>query len=320
MQDAGVVLPDSLVALVASSGQPHIVRGAGAGWPAPSIAGFPLKLGEQVLGVLHISSDARQSFTVEDVRIVTLLADQAAVALGNARLYKSLAEREERVRTLMEKMAQIQDEERRLIGLDLHDGLTQIIISAHMHLNTLSAMSAESAGSRTRQELDISRALIKRAIDEARRVIGELRPTVVEDFGLAEGLRHYVTDVSLTEGWQSEAQISLNDIALSSPAETAIFRIAQEALSNARKYSGTRAIRVELRPADANLQLTVQDWGRGFDLAALPNERDRFGLVGMHERARMLGGTCDIRSKPGQGTTVCVRMPLAALVEVKREP
>lgn len=86
-------------------------------------------------------------------------------------------------------MAQIQDEERRLIGLDLHDGLTQLIISANMHLNSLVALMGVKMGAPAIQELDVSRTLVRQAIDEARRVISELRPTVVEDFGLEEGLR-----------------------------------------------------------------------------------------------------------------------------------
>src|SRR5262249_44009917 len=159
-------------------------------------------LREQVLGILHISSETRQTLTSEDVRILSLLADQAAVALGNARLYHDRAEGEERLRTLIQKMAQIQDEERRLIGLNLHDGLTQLVISEHMHLNTLNALIAQRVDATSRQELETSRTLIQRAIDEARRVIAELRPTVVEEFGLAEGLRHYLTDMSLAEGWQ----------------------------------------------------------------------------------------------------------------------
>ncbi len=309
---ATLAQPNSLAALAASSGQPQIVNRADQSSES-SRAAFPLKQGEQVLGVLHIASEARPSFTSEDVRILSLLADQAAVALGNARLYRDVAEREERVRALMQRLAQIQDEERRLIGLDLHDGLTQLVISAHMHLNTLNAMLAALTDGAARHELETSRTLIKRAIEEARRVIAELRPTMVEDFGLAEGLRQYVMDVSVAEGWQSETQIALNGIVLNPSAEAAIFRIAQEAIANTRKYSSSPSIRVELKPAHDDLLLTVQDWGCGFDLAALSDERDQLGLVSIQERAKMLGGTCAISTAPGRGTTVSVRLPLAAL-------
>ena len=241
------------------------------------------------------------------------MTDQAAVALGNARLYKSLSEREERVRTLMQKMAQIQDEERRLIGLDLHDGLAQLVISANMHLQTLNSMIAQRVDVLARQELEESRKLIQSAIDEARRVITELRPTVIEDMGLAEGLHRYAIDVCVAQGWRSEMHINLDGIELSPPAEAAIFRIAQEALSNARKYSNTKTIKVVLRCEDGDLFLGVQDFGRGFDFATLSSENERMGLTSMRERAKMLGGRCEIISETGQGTRIGVRVPLSAL-------
>ncbi|MBI4790205.1 MAG: GAF domain-containing protein [Chloroflexi bacterium] len=315
--------PDSLIAVVAATGQPHVLNagiqeplfqaGDTFNWHAPSTAAFPMKLGEQVLGVLRISSMARRTFTREDVRILNLLTDQAAVALGNARLYKSLSEREERVRMLMQKLAQIQDEERRLIGLDLHDGLTQLIISANMHLNTLDSMIAQSAEPSARRELGQSRTLLQHAIDEARRVIAELRPTAVEDWGLADGLRRFVLEVGAAEGWRCETAINLDGVELSAPAEHAIFRIAQEALSNARKHAATDWLRVRLQPDYGDLVLTVQDSGRGFDFAASAAEADHVGLISMRERARMLGGVCEITSQPGQGTSICVRVPLSAL-------
>lgn len=299
---------DRLIEVAASSAQPHVVN------ESPAMAVFPLRLGAQGLGVLSIASAKQSAFTDEDIRILNLLADQAAVALGNARLYKNLAAREEHVRTLMAKMEQIQDEERRLIGLDLHDGLTQLVISAKMHLNALNSLLGAALDARARQELEASRALVQNAIDEARRVIAELRPTVVEDFGLAEGLRRYVMEVGEANNWQTEIQIQLDDAKISPPAQAAIFRIAQEALTNAHKHSDTRAIRVVLQCEDSDLLLRVQDWGRGFDPAALPDEMDRLGLISMHERAHMLGGSFKISSQPGQGTTVSVRVPLSTLL------
>lgn len=302
----------SLIASVANTGRLKAVHTA-TEQHAHSTVALPMQLGDQVLGVLRIASDPPHTLSSEDLRILRLLTDQAAVALGNARLYHDLAEREEHVRTLMEKMAHIQDEERRLIGLDLHDGLTQLIISANMHLNALNSMLASTVDAHARQDLDASRALIKRAIEEARRVIAELRSTVIEDLGLAEGLQRYVMETSEANNWQSETQIDLNGMKLSAPTQAAIFRIAQEALSNAQKHSDTRKIRVALQFDRTDLLLRVQDWGSGFDPDTLSDEKDRLGLVSMHERARMLGGACEISSQLGQGTTVVVRVPRTAL-------
>ncbi|MEJ2352672.1 MAG: GAF domain-containing protein [Anaerolineales bacterium] len=318
------VQPNNIVSIVASTGQMHV-----ANWSesrslfdnslsqgAVSIAGFPLRLGEQVLGVLFVTSSGRRAFTSADIRFLNLLADQAAVALGNASLFKDLHEREERLRALIGKMAHIQDEERRLIGLDLHDGLTQIVISANMHINALEAFIAEELSPEAAQELEMSRCLIKQAIDEARRVITELRPTLIEDFGLEEGLRRYVTEFCEVEGWNCEVVTQTGGLQVPSAVEAAIFRIAQEALTNTRKYARTEKVRVELVLENGSLMLRVQDWGQGFEVSRTEQEEaEHLGLIGMRERAQMINGVCKIESQLGKGTWVEVLLPLESLTQ-----
>ncbi len=224
-----------------------------------------------------------------------------------------LASREERLRALLGRMTQIQDEERRLIGLDLHDGLTQLVISANMHLNALNALTGPKLEPPAQQELDVSRSLVKQSIDEARKVIAELRPTVVDDFGLEEGLRRYVSETCEAHHWQSEIVIATKGLEIAPPVQRAIFRIAQEALANVSKHAQTQRVRVELSAVDQSLLLRVQDWGRGFDAAEFEGELSHLGLVSMRERAEMLGGACRIHSKVGEGTLVEVEFPSAAL-------
>ena len=212
-------------------------------------------------------------------------------------------------------MAQIQDEERRLIGLDLHDGLTQLIISANMHLNTLNALLGSRLDSEAMQELDVGRTLVRQSIDEARKVIAELRPTVIDDFGLKEGLRRYLADICDAQKWSCDIRIEIGDLEILPPVDTAIFRIVQEAMSNIRKHAQTSRVQVVLHVQQNNLCLQVQDWGRGFDPRAFVDDMSHLGLVSMQERAQMLGGSFQIESKKGQGTTVSVAIPLAALAE-----
>ncbi|CAG0986407.1 partial Signal transduction histidine-protein kinase/phosphatase DegS, partial [Gammaproteobacteria bacterium] len=151
--------------------------------------------------------------------------EHARLAASFNTMMSGLASREERLRTLLSRMAQIQDEERRLIGLDLHDGLTQLMMSTNMHLNALNALSAARLDPQALQELDVSRSLIKQAIDEARKVIAELRPTVVDDFGLEEGLRRYVSEVSEAQHWSYEVVATTTDLVIAPAVRTAIFRI-----------------------------------------------------------------------------------------------
>lgn len=231
-------------------------------------------------------------------------------------MMRELANREDRLRAMIGKMAHIQDEERRLIGLDLHNGLTQLIISANMHLNALNSQIGSRLNAQSLQSLDVSRTLVKQSIDEARRVISELRPTMVDDLGLEQGLRQYVTEVCEVQNWKAEIVTDTRGLEIAPAVQAAIFRIAQEALSNVRKHARTQRVRVELSAEDQSLVLRVQDWGQGFDaLLIQKDEAEHLGLVSMQERARMINGVCKIESELGKGTSVEVRIPLASLAQ-----
>jgi signal transduction histidine kinase len=315
---------EGITAIAAQTGHPQVIDHAAQhplytapemrAWGIRAAAAFPLKQNELVTGVMGVSLNDRDSFSEDNLRILQLLSDQAAIALANARLYERLAVREARLRTLAEQLSQIQEEERRLIGLDLHDGLTQLLLSANMHLDTLAAvvngLEPQAAG-----ELQMGQARLREAIKEARWVVSELRPAALEDFGLVSGLRQYATELSELETWQLEFVADLGRVKLNPAVETAIFRIAQEALTNARKYANPERVRVSLHIDTHDLLLEVRDWGRGFDVNSLTGARRHFGLTGMHERAVLLDGSLKIESEPGQGTRIVACIPLYAVEE-----
>ena len=253
---------------------------------------------------------------LEEPVIITGKDEFGQLATSFNTMMRELANREDRLRAMIGRMGQIQDEERRLIGLDLHDGLTQLIISANMHLNTLNSQIGSRLNAQTLQALDMSRTLIKQSIDEARRVISELRPTMVDDLGLERGLRQYVTEVCEEQNWESEIVTDTQGLQIAHSMEASIFRIAQEALTNVRKHARTQRVRVELSVEDQSLILRVQDWGQGFDaLLIQKDEAEHLGLVSMQERAQMINGVCKIESQLGEGTSVEVRIPLASLAQ-----
>ena len=317
---------EGVIATAAQTGQPQVINQAqnhplyttprARSWGIKAVAAFPLKQGERVAGVMDVSLHDRDSFSQDNLRILQLLSDQAAIALENARLYEGLALRETRLRTLAEKLAEVQEEERRLIGLDLHDGLTQLLLSANMHFDTLAALTADP-NPQAQLQLRIGQARLREAIKEARWVVSELRPATLEDFGLISGLRQYATELAELEQWQLEFVADLERIKLNPTLETAIFRIAQEALTNARKYAHPNRVRVSLYLNRPNLVLEVQDWGRGFNLKEVgqTNGSTHFGLTGMRERAMLLGGDLNIESRPDEGTKITAYIPLYAVEE-----
>lgn len=269
---------------------------------------IPLLLADNILGVFCIILNDRSTFQSEELRTLDLLSDQAAVALENARLYQNLTDDEMRLQNLLAKLAIVQEEERRLVGLDLHDGLTQTLLSANMHLSTLSAIATD-LDNQSQNELDLCQTRLQDAIAELRWVVAELRPVELEDFGLVDGLRQYIAKIAQHTGWKVAYSANLSGHSFDPAMETAIFRIVQEALSNTRKHAGTDRIHVMLQVVDDTLKVEVQDWGTGFDLIHL-DEGDTLGLLGMRERAELFGGKLLVESAIGGGTCIKLSLPL----------
>lgn len=271
-------------------------------------AAIPLMLADNLLGVFYIILDDRDTFQAEELRILHLLNDQAAVALENARLYRNVADNEIRLHNLLHKLAIVQEEERRLVGLDLHDGLTQTLLSANMHLSTLGAVATD-LDNQAQVELGLCQSRLQESIAEVRWVISELRPIELEDFGLVDGLRRYINKVAQTVGWDAAFMTDLSNRSFDPAMETAVFRIVQEALSNARKYARTPKVNVRLQVIDNRLVTEIKDWGSGFDPARL-HETETLGLLGMRERAELFGGELHIESAQGRGTSIMAVLPI----------
>ncbi len=231
-----------------------------------------------------------------------------ATAFNN--MTDGLTTRDTRLRELIHKMSLVQEEERRLVGLDLHDGLTQMLLSANMHLNAFESKFKPAQDAKIEAQFDRGKKRLREAIDEVRWVVSELRPTELEDFGLIDGMHRYVNKVANAQGWQADFEANLGAQHLPDASETAIFRIVQEALSNARKHANTNRIQVKLHTDAAALHINVKDWGKGFDPKTLTAAPEQFGVIGMEERAQLIGGKFSLTSSVGQGTEIAVQIPL----------
>ena len=158
--------------------------------------------------------------------------------------------------------------------------------------------------------VDMATSLLEKAIAECRRMIGDLRPMVLDDEGIVEAIKHLIADerkrASLVVAFSHDVQFDR----LEPKLEGVIFRIVQEALNNVTKHSQTDRASVELKQHNAALEVVVRDQGVGFDLGKVP--ADRFGLRGIRERARLFGGEARIESAPGEGTTVYAQLRIDA--------
>jgi PAS domain S-box-containing protein len=233
---------------------------------------------------------------------------------------RQLVESELRLKELVGRLVAVQEEERRRVAYEIHDGLTQVAIATHQHLQVFA--ERHPPGSRVEEgELDRTLSLAQRVVREARHVIEGLRPTALDDFGLAAALRLEAEELR-SEGWDVSYEEDLGDGRLAPEIETALYRIAQEAISNARKHAGTTGVRLKLERRPGGGRLEVRDEGRGFDPAAVSRNSGRgekVGLAGMRERIALLGGELTIASKPGRGTCVAAEVPLSVVASMERD-
>lgn len=204
---------------------------------------------------------------------------------------------------LLQRLEEAQEEERRRIAADIHDDTIQVMSAADIRAQSL-AQRLEDPD--LRAEADELREVIRASVERMRQLVFELRPPVLDQEGLVAALRAYAAD------GVPPAQI-VDRLRFEPPPETraTVFRIAQEAIANARKHARASAISVALVDEVGGISVTVSDDGRGFDAAA-PGSRGRghIGLLTMVERAELAGGRCSVESTPGAGTTVTVWLPV----------
>jgi PAS domain S-box-containing protein len=270
---------------------------------------LPLKIRNHTIGVLEVyGSEAVADRDVLDSLLN--LTTKAASALENARLYGQLAERERQLQEVVGRLLFTQEEERRRIAYEVHDGPTQMAVGAYQHLQAFASIYPPDTAE-GRQALDEVVELIQRTIKETREVIAKLRPAVLDEFGLATALRLQV-EALRTKGWQISCEENLNNACIPSPVEITLYRVAQEALANVLKHARATHIRLRLSRSTKGVRLLVRDWGVGFrpDSSQTCGPGERVGLAGMRERVALVGGKLSIYSKEGTGSLVMADIPL----------
>lgn len=226
-------------------------------------------------------------------------------------LLEQLRRRERQLQELSKKVLTAQEEERRRIARDLHDesaqSMTTLKIMLEMIRKRLPAELAE-----LRKQVEEAEHVAMRTLKEVRRVIADLRPLMLDDFGLVPTLRWLIQEFSDRHGIVIVLQRVETGGRLPPEIETVLYRVIQEALSNAVKHSGASRIWIDLERAGERVILQVRDNGQGFDPQELGRApRARFGLLGIRERVAVLGGQVEIDSRPGAGARLRATVPLS---------
>ena len=208
---------------------------------------------------------------------------------------------------LLRRMLDVYDRERQLLAYEIHDGLAQQMAGAMLSLQAFVQLRRND-DREAQKSLDRAVQSLADSIAEARRLISGLRPPILDESGVVAAIDCLVRGWPQDEGPRIEFTHHVQFDRLAPPLENTIFRIVQESLTNACHHSKSPKVQVELLQHGDHIRVRVEDWGVGFDPAAVaPN---RFGLQGIRERARLLGGEAVIDTAPGQGTRVTVELPL----------
>ena len=204
-------------------------------------------------------------------------------------------------------MLQSSDHERQLIAYEIHDGLAQYLAGAIMQLEH-SHNIREERPKESATAYDAGMELLRQSHFEARRIISGVRPPILDESGVVAAVAHLVYDVRAHKGPKVEFRSKVEFDRLAPILENAIYRIAQEGLANAWKHSKSKKVSVGLMQRGDQVRVVIRDQGVGFDPKTVAE--GRFGLEGIRERARLLGGKSKIDSTPGKGTRIVVDLPI----------
>lgn len=272
------------------------------------VISIPLGVGLEIYGVLLFGHPQAGFFDQPDrLELLEVSAQQAMIALQNARLYRELEQEKERI-------SEIQEEARKKLARDLHDGPTQSISAIGMRVNFARRLLDRDPKAAS-DELYKIEELARRTTKEMRQMLFTLRPLVLESEGLVPAFKHLAEKVKETHDQkvvvQAEAGVA-DDLEVGK--QGVLFFIAEEAVNNARKHAKADKIIIRLRRQKDTLLLEVKDNGVGFDVSEVESDYDKrgsLGMVNLRERAELVNGILKLESTPGEGTSVRVMVPLS---------
>ncbi len=267
----------------------------------------PLIARDRLIGLLVLwSPDLGQ----DDVPAVTALANQMAVAIENARLLRKLREQSKQLRAFAARLADVEEASRQQLARELHDQVGQNLSALGIGLSVVRAHMLKDTPEAVRARLDDALGLVELTSEGIRDVMANLRPPLLDDFGLPAALHWLAEQFRLRAGIAATVRCEELEPRLQPRVENALYRIAQEALTNVSKHARASQVTVSLATIDSTVRLVIADDGVGFEPSHSAGllGRQGWGLVTMTERAEGVGGHCRVESRPGQGAWVVVEV------------
>ncbi len=276
----------------------HLRRIAAYGTPDSSVSRLPLNVQGEYVGELVIGIERlEQKLPPGSERMLADLLRQISIAVQTHQLTDEL-------RRSRERLVIAREEERRRMRRDLHDGLGSSLASMTLRIDD-ALQSFDADRERSKQSIETVQTQMRSAIADIRRLVYRLRPPTLDEFGLVYALRE-LAEQQQTHGMQVAFEGANSLPSLPAAVEVAVYRIAQEALTNALRHAAAAACTIQLAVDDQQLSMRIADNGLGMPAPVTPG----VGLRSMKERAEELGGSCVLTSEPGQGTVIRIMLPL----------
>jgi signal transduction histidine kinase len=282
---------------------------------------LPMSSRQQVIGglvLVRTEMSLETNISSDEFRLMVGIGQQLGLSTENARLYQEAQRREERLAELLHQAVGAQETERQRIARELHDATGQSLTAIALGLRGVESMLNREPSVAVEQIQEL-KTFSTNALGELRHIIADLRPSQLDDLGLAAALHWYVQEFEKRYALHADLVVEGERFRLPSEYGTVLFRIAQEALTNIAKHAHASQINVKLQFQPTRIDLSIEDNGRGFDPAKIlwddGGQYTGWGLLGIQERALLLGGQCNLDSAPGQGTRVQVSVPLTTEVK-----
>ena len=249
-----------------------------------------------------------RNLTRHEIHLLGSLGNFLGGTIENARLMETVRRHRRDLRNLTQKLFQSQEEERRRIARELHDEAGQSLTAVKLGLDRLQEKHAAD-DEPLQDEISEIRKMINRTSSEIRRLSFHLHPTLLIDLGLEPALNRYFSDIEKHSGLEIDFSMVGFDERLDMDIETVLYRFSQEALTNTLKHSGAEAFRLTMIKSYPRIIFMAEDDGTGFNAQIIGKDQQSLGLLGMRERASLLGGRFQLRSNPGEGTRIRIEIP-----------
>jgi signal transduction histidine kinase len=277
-----------------------------------TLVSMPMRHEEHLVGTLCVlTCGETRAFSDDEIAFLRAISDQTAQAIANARLYEALQEEQRARAVLLDKTISAQEEERKRIARELHDDTSQGLTASILSLDA-AQMALRANSAKAEEHVTTGKAIVEQVLASTQRLMRDLRPAVLDDLGLVPAIVSHAEERLTPQGISFTVQGQGSERRLPSTMETALYRIAQEAITNVVRHSRASEVLITLDVDDRNVRLVVQDDGVGFNLSSTLATKQGgrgLGLRGMQERALILRGECRIETAGGTGTVVTVELP-----------